>query len=341
MAKHDFRQAVELITLCAGFILTLPATAGEASAGTADQVRRLRLEGALTKAIEVAEHGLARPDLKPDGRVVLHLELARIHDRIGLHQNSRPVAAMLRHIDAAEAAAEADGGAQPPASVRAAITLARADYHYRARDYPQATPLAEEAIRWSRQAGDAHGESDAVHKLGLIHFQRGDYDRARELFDRSLELDRKGGERLVFCGDYQRHVGFVHLRQGNTAAAIPYFERSLTCRRAAGATDAGMFAANTLASALVDVGRVEQARGHLIYAMMLAEKLASPSAKARVGLVLGRMYDREEDPVAARDAYQMTLRIAESIDLGSIVRQCRSALERLDPDSAHGSSADG
>ncbi len=328
MTECVSRQKVALIALCAGLVLTLSAAADGTLAGTLHQVRTLRLEGSLTGALDLAEHGLARPDLKPDGRVALHLELARIHDRIGLHQNSRPVAAALRHIEAAEAAAEADGGVQPSTSVRAAITLAKADYYYRARDYEPATPLAEEAVRLSHQAGDAHSEADAVHKLGLIHFQRGDYDRARELFDRSLELDREGGERLVFCGDYQRHVGFIHLRHAANAAAIPYFERSLACRRAAGATDASLFAAGTLASALVDEGRSEEAERYLIYAMMLAEKLDSPSGKARIGLVLGRMYERREDPEAARNAYQMTLRIAESIDHDSIVRQCESALER-------------
>ncbi len=88
-------------------------------------------------------------------------------------------------------------------------------------------PLAEEAGRLFRQAGDLHGEADAVHKEGLIHFQRGEHGPARELFDRSLELDLEGGERLLFCGDYQRHVGFIHLRQGDPSAALPYFERSL------------------------------------------------------------------------------------------------------------------
>ncbi len=319
-----------VIALCASLVLASPAVA-EPTAGTLDEVRRLRLEGALTEAVELAEDALEHPGLGADGRVALHLELARIHDRIGLHQNSRPVAVALRHIEVAERVAE-----EPTAAQRAAILLARADYHYRARDYPRATPLAEEAARAFRRAGDTHGEAEAVHKQGLIHFQRGEHGPARELFDRSFELDRRGGERLVFCGDYQRHVGLIHLRQGDTAAALPYLERSLACRRAAGATDAGLFAASLLASALVDEGRVEDAEPHLIYAMMLAEKLDSPGGKARTGLVLGRMYESRQDVQAARDAYRMTRRIAESIDLGSIVRQCQAAIERL---GANGSGA--
>ncbi len=86
-----------------------------------------------------------------------------------------------------------------------------------------------------------------------------------------------------------------------------------------------------LASALVDEGRTSEAEGHLLYAMMLAEKLDSPSGKARAGLILSRLYEAEADPEAARHAYEMTLRVAEPIDYGSIAGQCRSALERLGP----------
>ncbi len=314
------------LALCVGLTLAVPAVADDALAGTLDRLRRLRLEGALTEAIELAERELADPRLYPNQLAALHLELARIHDRIGLHQNSRPVAAVMHHIREAQRLTKA----RTPGE-RAAILLAKADYHYRARDYPEATPLAEAAIQWFQHAGDVHGEADAAHKLGLIHFQRGEYDPARELFDRSLELDRQAGERLVFCGDYQRHVGFILLRQGDTAAAIDYFERSRACRCQAGAIDASLFAANTLGSALVDVGRLDEARPHLTYAMAVAEKIDSPSGKARVGLVLGRMHERQQNPEEARDAYRSALRAARSIGHDSIAEQCQEALKRLGP----------
>ncbi len=67
---------------------------------------------------------------------------------------------------------------------------------------------------YSRQ-GEEASDHDFQPETKLIPFgvlmpQSGDTHLwpARELFDRSLELDRKGGERLAFCGDYQRHVGF-------------------------------------------------------------------------------------------------------------------------------------
>jgi tetratricopeptide (TPR) repeat protein len=292
-------------------------------------IRKLRLEGALAEARTLAEGKLAAGGLDPHQEIDLHLELARIHNRIGLHQNSRPVPAVLRQIEAAAAVTT-----DPSLLAQAKIELARSDYQYRAemqeREFPMATIHADRAIELYREVGDKHGEADAVHRRGLIHIQRREYELAHELFDRSLELDRAAGERPVFRGDYERHVGFVYLFEGDVAASIPYFERSLAFRRQAGAVDASLFAARILASALVDLGRLEEARPILLYAMMVAEKLDSPTGKARNGLVLGQMYEQSGDDAAARTAFEMTLAVAESIGYTSIAQQSRASLERLD-----------
>jgi len=61
------------------------------------QVSSLRLAGQLVEAQELAEGSLSKSPT-PFDTVRLHLELAKIHDRVGLHQNTRPVAAALMHI---------------------------------------------------------------------------------------------------------------------------------------------------------------------------------------------------------------------------------------------------
>lgn len=246
---------------------------------TVDEIRELRLRGNLDEAREQAEQRLAEPGLAPDVAIDLHLELAAIEDRIGLHQNTRPVAAALAHIKAAEALVP-----RASLSAEARLALAKADYYYRA------------------EMREREFLAAAVHA------------------DRAIEL---------FRGEYERHVGFIHLVEGDTECAIPYFERSLAARREAEAIDASMFAATTLASALVDVGRHEEALPHLTYAMMLAEKLDSPTGKARTGLVLSELYEKSGDSAAARSAFEMTLSLAEAISYASIVRRSREALERL------------
>jgi hypothetical protein len=76
-------------------------------------------------------------------------------------------------------------------------------------------------------------------------------------------------------------MGFVISLQGDNESALPYFERSLWFRIEAGAIDASMFAAITLASAFIELGRAEEARPHIEYAERQAKAMHSKVGLAR------------------------------------------------------------
>ncbi len=292
-----------------------------------EEVRELRLVGAIPEAMALAESQLVSNVVNTHSAIMLRLELARLHDRVGLHNNSRPVEAVLEQIEAASALAEGDSVAMPQ------IELARAQYYYRAemreRQFTVAIRYAERARALFQSIRDRHGEADAVHLLGLIYLQRRELDQAQTLFDRSLELDQAAGERPFFLGEYGRHAGFVELFRGNLEAALPHLERSLMYRRQVGAVDASMFAAHTLASTLFRLGRVEEAKPHLMYAMMIAEKLGSLRVKTMNGLLLGRIYAEQKDYEAAHIAFEMTKTLAASISDDSTVDDAEEEIEKL------------
>ena len=125
--------------------------------GVLQEVRAMRLAGQLEEALQLAADTAASTD-DQDLEFELFLELARIHDRHGLHRNTRPVAESLANIElAAEIAA-----ANPDDTKKSAeIELARADYHYRAemteRQFPVAEFHASNAIAMFADLGDHHG----------------------------------------------------------------------------------------------------------------------------------------------------------------------------------------
>jgi tetratricopeptide (TPR) repeat protein len=318
-----------MVRMCMAFVLFAFAYAGLAEeSGPAEKVRELRLRGVLDKALVLARNELARGGGGARREVELRLEMARIYDRIGLHQNTRPVVAALEEIEAADSVAQQAGASPWPE-----IELARAGYYYRAdmqkREFVTAIIHARLALELFQKAGDGHGEADAVHLLGLIHMQRGELIQAKEFFNRSLELDRAAGERAFFRGEYERHVGYVEVLADDVLASIHYFERSLSLRREVGAIDASLFAARILAWALVELGRNEEALPHLYYAIAVAEGINSPVGKARAGLVLGSLYEAENNPAAARSAYELTLESAESVGAAPMADRARGALQRL------------
>jgi hypothetical protein len=98
------RYARIALLAAAGWLVclsVLPSAASAQATPEVEAIRSARLRGALDEARQMAEQGLAEPDLQPADRVALHLELARIHDRYGLHHNTRPVAAAMEHVEAA------------------------------------------------------------------------------------------------------------------------------------------------------------------------------------------------------------------------------------------------
>lgn len=294
-----------------------------------EQLNAQYLAGKLDTAQSNAEKLLACPNAHAEETVTLHLKLAAIHDRRGLHFNTRPVAASLSHIDLAELAS-----ATANLVTKANVTLMRARYHYRAemrdREFAEAEKYARLALSAFESEKDLYGQADAVHLIGLIFFQRRDLAPALEHFEKSLILENQTGEpRAIMLGDYGRHVGFVYLRQNKTEEAIGYLKSSLDARKAGKIWDAAMFAAITYASALADVGKLEDATATIQEALDIADRISSPSGKVRALATAGKIYEIHGDLRAAQTSYENALVIAETIKLNGSIRSLKSSLKRL------------
>ncbi|NKB89307.1 MAG: sulfatase-like hydrolase/transferase [Acidobacteria bacterium] len=301
--------------------------AGQASAESlVGRVRELRLAGHLDAAQDLAEAQLHRA--ADPVAAQLHIELARIADRFGLHNNRRPVAEAMEHIERAAEFAR-DGGRRLAADVE----MARAQMLYRAemagREFTMARRHSVSALAAYQDLDDEHGQAEATHLLGLVAMQRRELVEARRLFDESLRLDQAAGERTFFRGEYERHVAFVELFEDRPATAIPHLQRSLRARRTAGAVDASVFAASTLASTLLDLGRDDEAGPVIEYGVAVSRELDFPRGGAQIELVAGRFYRATGDQVAARAAFERALEHALSANLEGMANSARQALNEL------------
>ena len=182
---------MRLLGVALVFVTAASLAGGAQGLASLDEVRTLRLAGELGDAREKAEQVL-RSDVDPAEAIAARLELAKIHDRVGLHHNTRPVAEALQNIDAASELLRPGDSKSA-----AAIQLAYGDYYYRAemddRLFTRATGYVDTAVKMFREVGDTRGEADAVHRRGLIHLQKRELDEARDLFDESLRLDEIDG----------------------------------------------------------------------------------------------------------------------------------------------------
>ncbi len=312
--------------------LFLPAAFAEKCAPYSEQLATIDAkfnEGQLEAAKQLAAHVVTCPETTAQERVTLHLKLWAIYDRIGLHQNTRPVAESLAHIEVAE---KLTAGLDP--TTKARVALVRSKYFYWAevaeRKFNKAEHYGRSALAAFTAEKDIVGQADAVHALGLIYLQRRQLVEAREFFDRSLVLERSTGEpRALMLADYGRHVGYIYLESGDRAAAIPHFKQSFADRVRGDLKDPAMFAAITLASALVDEGRIEDAAVPLDYALKAAEEMSSPSGKVRALLVAGKFHVGQNNIENAKIAFIEARDIAVKIGLYSSASRAQASLESL------------
>jgi len=292
------------------------------------KIKILRLHGELIEAQLLIMKEFPLNKSNPLMEIRLRLQLAEIFDRIGLHQNTRPVKESLTQIESASRVS-----VHNDSLLWGEIELVSARYYYRAdmvnRKFMEAKIHVNNALEIFKEKNETDLQAEAVHLLGLIYMQQRTLEKANELFERSLELDRIENERPLFRGDYERHVGFVYYLSGDTLQALDYFRRSLEFRQKAGAIDHSLFAARTLASSLLQFNKFEEAKSILLYGLAIAELIDSPSGKARLGSVIGQLYEKTGDFEAAKIAYKMTNKIAKSINYTSMIQRTSEALDRL------------
>ena len=179
--------------------------------------------------------------------------------------------------------------------------------------------------------------SIVLHRLGLVALQKRELGPARELFDRSLELARRGPRSPIFLSGYHRHVGFVDMLEGDQARAISHFEKSLALRDEAGSRDYGLFARTMLGSELVDGGRAEEARAVLEEAVAFAREIPSPVGELRATWGFAKMHEALGERDEARRAYARAEESARRLGVEGIREAAAEALDRLEARSSSGS----
>jgi predicted ATPase/uncharacterized protein HemY len=92
-------------------------------------------------------------------------------------------------------------------------------------DYDGARPLLEEGLAIDDELGSRSSSSILLH-LGILHFRRGDDQRARTYLEKGLSLSQQTGEYPTSCW-ILAHLGYVCLREGELAQARHFFLKSL------------------------------------------------------------------------------------------------------------------
>jgi len=96
----------------------------------------------------------------------------------------------------------------------------------RENDSASARRYAEESGVLRRDIGDKVGQANAIHMLASVARIQGQYDKAAELYQFSLDANREAGWESPVAAELF-NLGYVRLRQGRIDAARTLFTESL------------------------------------------------------------------------------------------------------------------
>jgi putative nucleotidyltransferase with HDIG domain len=204
--------------------------------------------------------------------------------------------------------------------------------------------------------------AEALNGIALVHFQRGEWETARDFLGRALDI---GSDSEELRGRIEQNLGIMANIEGNIGAAIEHYQRSLGSFRAAqnegGCAIAyhnlGMASADRrrweeaeryfsasleIADATGDVnvrghvllnhtevdlarGRYEEARRHAEQALQIFDQLGAPEKKASAYMFLGMLYRETGRSVLAEARLKTAVELATEV--GAPLVQAESSRE--------------
>ena len=274
----------------------------------------VRIEPATGSRGEVTLRLSGRPATPLDIRRVEGLRLAHAADRL---MNEERAEAQAEAIASYERAVEMLRGADAGALARALDGLAWAISM--AGEKRRALPLAEEALAFRREAGDADGEASTLQMIGLLHLWLGNWQESLETNEAVLALARASGNRAREAGvlhniggihwsidqmeralDFYRqalqvgashvndrsrastlnNIGDTYRRLGDFETALEYFSQAFDLRVAAGDRSGQAHSLHTMGLVHLETGDAERARDHFTRALEIRKDVGDARGEA-------------------------------------------------------------
>ena len=163
----------------------------------------------------------------------------------------------------------------------------------------RAIELYEQALAIDRETGDRAGEAVALGNLGLRYAELGQIARAIELYEQALAIARQIGYRLAEAADLAS-LGEAYRDLGSWDQGASYSREAIDIADAIGSAQQQSEARRTLALIQLLTGDLAAAR----QAISTARDHDYPADRARLSLLSGIIWLRQDRPAAAAEEFQ-------------------------------------
>jgi tetratricopeptide (TPR) repeat protein len=179
-------------------------------------------------------------------------------------------------------------------------------------DYETAREIFQKALEIIQQIGDRVGEADTLHQLATIDVNQGDYETAREIFQKALEIKQQIGNRAGEA-DTLHNLATIDLNQGDYETAREIFQKALEIKQQIEDRAGEASTLHQLASIDLNQGDYETAREKFQSALEIMQQIGDRAGEAGILHQLASIDLKQGDYETAREKFQSALEIMQQI----------------------------
>jgi len=138
-------------------------------------------------------------------------------------------------------------------------------------DFARAREYQQESLELARHTGNHFAEINCLNALGLTSLKLGEYDQARNLYAQSLDLARSANDPGVLANSLN-DFGYMLSRIGSAGEAIPYLNEALNLARSLHNRRLVTYVLATLGEATYAAGDFAQSKRYSAESLERAEK---------------------------------------------------------------------
>jgi len=175
-------------------------------------------------------------------------------------------------------------------------------------EFDRARECFERSLEIAQSSGRRHAEATARRNLGGIDSKRGNYDKAREHHAASLDIFRELGDRQAEATS-RRNLGTIAWRQGEFDQAQAYYEESLDSYRELGDREGEANTLNNLGILAINRGEYEAAEEYSERSLDIFRELGDRRGEAKALNNLGILAKRQGEYEQAREYSERSIEI--------------------------------
>ncbi len=205
------------------------------------------------------------------------------------------------------------------------------EIHFESGDSQRASECFEHSLKLYESLGDAPNIAKVQSQLGLVAKQRGDIRAAIERFESALENAERAGH-AVATATALNNLGNIHRAQGDDELALDFLRRSVESRRRAGDRGGVAISLTSIAQVHFYRGEFKNAVERNESALRVFREVGNQKGVLVAGCNLAESQRMVGDFKLAREQTEQNLQLADDLKMTSIRPAALTSLANLEVD---------